>query len=247
MNRSKLAFVLTAALAFVGGVVAGGAGPRAELRRAQEALFEAERAGARGGVGAELTGVLRRSLEEREAERGDVVSRGPTAPIDVRDGPLLPGEPGADAPSDADAVDPTDDDAIAGVGDFTEGAEGVEAAREVLDARFAQARAALVEDARPTPEQLDRIDDAVTRMNDRLAVLAESALSRFQDGGGQPGRRELLSFAADTLDVLATAESEMLSALDAGQRARVREEATDPLSFLDPSLIELLRPLGDGR
>jgi hypothetical protein len=54
-----------------------------------------------------------------------------------------------------------------------------------------------------------------------------------------------MEFGADALDVLLSAEDAMRNTLTPAQRAAMDEEALDPLSWIDPSLLDVLAGLGE--
>jgi hypothetical protein len=139
---------------------------------------------------------------------------------------LRPPPPATDeAPPEPEEEEPDDVDAD----DLAEG-------RTILAARRAQARAALIEDADPTDEQLDAFDAAVADMNADLRALGEDLLARVREHG-EPSRSELYRLAADGLDVVLVAEARILEAFG---DADVDPDALDPLSHLDPSLVDVL-------
>ncbi|MBW2258030.1 MAG: hypothetical protein JRI25_25980 [Deltaproteobacteria bacterium] len=108
--------------------------------------------------------------------------------------------------------------------------------------RRVQARAALLEDADPDDEQLDAFDDAVADMNVALREIAEDVVDRVNEFG-EPTRREMMIFAADTLDVLIEAEERMVSTLDEDQMGQVEDASVDPFSYVDPELLDLFAEL----
>jgi hypothetical protein len=111
--------------------------------------------------------------------------------------------------------------------------------RALLAARRAQARAALLEGTDPTPSQLDGFDAAVADMNAELRALGEDLLLRVRELGGPPPRSELYRYVADGLDVVMEADARIHDALGE-QASEVDAEAIDPLSHVDPALVDLL-------
>jgi len=225
-----------AGLTFGLGLVFGGMGPRAEVRELQQEIFDLKRDGAQSGSGRQIADLITRGLPSRA---GDGPSDRPPADGDEGAGdrqPLPSGSGGSDEPDRVASADAADRPASP----FPP--EEVEAAKAAMALRAAQARAARVEDADPTPEQLAAIDLATTQMNDRLEELA---LQFFQqvEAEGQPDRRELYRMAADTMDAFVSAEDGILASLTPEQRAAVRQEATDPTSFVDDRVIGLLANL----
>jgi hypothetical protein len=111
--------------------------------------------------------------------------------------------------------------------------------RTILAARRAQARAALIEGANPTPEQLDEFDAAVADMNAEMRELGEELLARVRELGETPPRAELYLYAADGLGVVIETEKRIREALGE-QAGHVDAESIDPLSHVDPGLVDLL-------
>ncbi len=138
-------------------------------------------------------------------------------------------------------------------GDEAFGIEGPErppevSRRERLDAmadavamRQAQARQALLEQARPTDEQLAQIDDAFAEMNAILVDESEILLDAARDGA--PTRREGLEFARNAIDALLQAEDALWDTLTDEQLDGVEPEVLDPLGFIDPAVVETLTAL----
>ena len=230
-----------AGLTFGLGLVFGGMGPRAEVRDLQQEIFDLKRDGAQSGSGRQIADLITRGLPSRAGDGpsdrpSDRPPGRPPADGDEGAGDRQPLPSGSDEPDRVASADAADRPASP----FPP--EEVEAAKAAMALRAAQARAALVEDADPTPEQLAAIDLATTQMNDRLEELA---LQFFQqvEAEGQPDRRELYRMAADTMDAFVSAEDGILASLTPEQRAAVRQEATDPTSFVDDRVIGLLANL----
>jgi hypothetical protein len=96
-----------------------------------------------------------------------------------------------------------------------------------------------MEDVEPTEQQLASIDAVLETMNDRLVDVVERASLAMRDGE-EPERLEMFRLAADGLEAFAAAEEGILSQLTPEQRAAVREEATDPTSFIDARVVDML-------
>lgn len=231
-----------AGLTFGLGLVFGGMGPRAEVRELQQEIFDLKRDGAHSGSGRQIADLITRGLPSRGGDLRDGDGAAHRPPAD--------GDEGAGdkpSPERADGPGNSDPDRVAS-GETPDrpaspfAPEEVEAAKAAMALRAAQARAALVEDAEPTPEQLAAIDAATSQMNDRLEELA---LQFFQqvETEGEPNRRDLYRMAADTMDAFVSAEDGILASLTPEQRAAVRQEATDPTSFVDDRVIGLLANL----
>lgn len=229
-NRWGAAHVLVAAVALVIGLVLGGLGPRSEarvLREKVDALSSKDCSSRGSGMGREIAEVFR------------------GRPLD------LPDAPAAEQPAGADPASEGKDRAVSKV----EGAEAPDgqpedqptpeealtAAREAMEMRRAQARAALAE-AGLTEEQMATIDTAMSRMNADLSALTETFVASLQDGA-EPDRREMMVFAADTLDVLIEGEDALYGVLDEQQREGLDEAALDPFSYVDGQVVENLMQL----
>jgi hypothetical protein len=226
--------VIVAAIALVVGLVVGGVGQRAQL----------------AAMTAEIRDLRDRRCDDRPGDLTRLFggSPAPTASADPDAAPEpAPRRHRADAPLGDDETPPAHEPPRAE--EDTDEAEPprIEGARTALAARRAQARAALIEDADPTADQLADVDSAVDDMNAQLDSLARDLVDRVQAGGGELSRREQMQFAADGLDVMLTAQTSIEDALDDDQRAAVDEEAIDPFSYIDPALMDLIEQLDQAR
>jgi len=214
-DRSSAGLVVLAAVALLVGVGLGRFGLQSDLREAEAALVlaEARSCDERGAVGRQIA----RALEGRPVVE---------APPPEIDRPVA-------------APDPDEDGSVAGDGpsEVDDRAE-FEAVADTVALRRAQARQALIEQAQPSEDQLDRIDEAFAVMNDILIDEAEVLLESVHDG--QPARRVGLEFARNSIDALLDAEDAVLSTLSDEQVDQADPEALDPLGFIDPELVEVL-------
>jgi hypothetical protein len=110
---------------------------------------------------------------------------------------------------------------------------------EALDARAAQARAALIEQADPDPEALAAIDAAVARMNEKLKGQVDAFAATVADGA-EPDRRDLMEFGAEALDAVIEADDAFRDAIPEETRADIDDEAVDPFSYIDGSTVAAL-------
>lgn len=227
-----------AAATFLLGLVVGGIGPRGEVADLQQEVFRLEREASRGGnAGRELAALITKGLENR-APGQDGITIAPVRPPDATDDGGPPPDqhvgtreiPGEDAPPPPVA---------------DEGPRTLEAARDALAVRRRQARAALLEDVDPTEDQEAEIDAAFDDMNVELEAIAREVVD-IVNTQGEPSRRDMMRLGADTLDAMVVAEDRVLAVLDPGQRDAVRPEATDPASFVDPEIVDLLLDLDGG-
>lgn len=224
--------LILAAGAFVGGLMIGGAVPRAQVRELEAELFEQQRDCARdGGVAGGLSELIGRALEESpEADRsaqpaGEHAQAPPRTagePATSEEGALLEGEVPPEAPT-------TPEQELAMM-------------RDTLALRSTQARAALFEAVSPNEDQARALDLAIGEMNDQLIDLSYELIAVTKERG-EPDRRTLMQVGADALNILNDAETRMLESLTPEQVAELSEEATDPLSFLDPELVTPLREI----
>lgn len=223
--------VLLAVVAVVLGFVLGGLGPRAQLRTLEASIEDlaAERCEQR--VGRDLAAMF------GAARTSGPPSQAPYVPPHARELTVEPREDTA-AAEPAEVLPPEDP------AEAME--EELEAARTALDLRRAQARAALMEDADPSDEQLDRIDDAVEQMNVELEDLAADIID-VVNSGEEPSRREMMVFAADALDVMITAEESIAGSLGDDQLGSVEDGSIDPFSYIEPDLVDMFYEIDQSR
>lgn len=118
----------------------------------------------------------------------------------------------------------------------------VSAAKTALEARRTQARAALIEDAGLDDTQLAAFDEATAAMNAELIALTDDLVADVQENG-PPSRRDSMQYAAEALDVMISTEDRLNAVLDDDQRTDAAPESLDPLSYVDPSIVDHLREL----
>ncbi len=232
--------VAIAAVALILGIVIGGLGPRQELRALERKVSDLtlSEEQCRSTLGADLAAFMRNGAGSRPARVGSG-----TNPLGDRDPDVL-AEENPEAAELAEAIADEQEAMNAEVADSLEDipAEELEIARTALELRRAQARAALIEDARPDDTQMETIDDAVREMNDSLVGLADELVTML-DNGQEPTRREAMEFAADALDTMLIAEEQMRAALDPDQLGALDDAALDPFSYVSPDLVDLLEGL----
>jgi len=221
--------LLLIGIAVAVGLVLGGLGPRSEVRALREQIAERGDEVCDRQVGREIASVFRGR---------------PWEPSDGADPQVAP--PAPDPPEteqNQSGLQVTVDDRPVGEDEEGPDPETIGAMRDAMELRRTQAEAALREQAGATDEQMATVDEIADSMNDELHSLASELVETVQASGGEASRHELMVFAADTLDVLLDAEEQMYQAFDAAQRAAVDEEATDPLSFVDGRVVEILAEL----
>lgn len=222
MGDWKPKHLLLAAVALILGLVLGGLGPRGRVRDLEQRVTELRRTQSRD--------VGRRIFGEVFAPRVD-------APPDA---PPAEPEPDAAEPDPSPAPDPSPGAERPRV----RGPDVAEAQRmkDGLDLRRAQAAAALREQAEATDEQMDEVDRIVADMNADLTSLAEEFVASV-NAGEEPTRRDMMSFAADTLDVLMATEDALTGVLDPAQLEQLDDKALDPTAYVDGTIVDVLSQL----
>lgn len=226
-------FVLAVA-ALVVGLVVGAWGPRGELLRVRSELDELRQKQARCSRGTAAQGI-------RELLRAE-----PTAPDG---GPeRRPGRHArarAPEPDEAPAGGGAAPQAAPGGGTAPQTAEDAEkAAATALDARRAQARAALAEQADLDDAQLAEIDRITDEMNARLKKQVDELVADSVEHG-DVDRRQMMDFAAESLDAVIAADDQLRATLPADVYAGVDDEAVDPFSYISGDTITGLSELQD--
>ncbi len=222
---------LLVAMALVLGLVLGGMGPRAENRALRVQLSAAEASPCDPQtLGNEMAKIF--------AGRPWVP---PTAAPKEPRAPVVAPPPAAEEPVVVWVDDETEPQPDA---DFIP--EGPEAIQDAMALRRTQAMAVIVEDADPDDAQLASIDAAIDDMNDSLFDIAEGFVDPIV-AGIEPTRRETMEFAADTLEVLLSAEDRMRESLTDDQLDRLDPDATDALSHVDPAIVDVLMDLDPER
>jgi hypothetical protein len=233
---------LFAALTMVLGTVLGALQPRGELLELREQvrmLEQRTRDCERGAAGAGLREFFR-APPARGATRGDGGAN-----------------EGAEPASPSPAVDTGRLGGARGAGNVGEGTEEA-AEREggpgrediatmvaAMDARSAQARAALLEQGDLDDDEMEAIDDAIDRMNARLKQQVD-AFAQSVEAGGDPDRREMMEFAAEALDAVIEADDAMVANIPESVREGMDDEALDPMSFITGETLSAIATL-EGR
>lgn len=230
-------YVLGVALTLMAGVLIGVLSQRGEIHDAQLRIeeLEAQECSSRGigrGLAAAMQGRPRAMLEPEEDEAHDEV-----------------GDGGEDAAADGDE-EGGGIEVEFNLGDGNEGpAEewDEEDVRRELDAlvtaqdlRRTQARAALIEQADPSDDQLETFDQTIDAMNDELMGLTEELVGQLE-GGEELTRHDMMTYAADLLDVMIEADENVAGVI--GEEVDIDDEAYDPFSYIDPSIITTLGEL----
>lgn len=217
---------LPAVVTLVVGILVGAWQPRGELlalRAEVDELRGAAKKPCRGATADQLRSLLRAEPPARDDARDEDAD----APAGA---PEAPTPDGAD---DADAPEAPEPPAGASPEELRDGMH------TALDARRAQARAALAEQSGLEEAQLAEVDRVMDAMNDQL----EAEIGRFVDEAvatGNVDRRDMMDFAAEALDIVIAADDGMRKALPAELYDEVDESALDPLSFLEGDTLDAL-------
>lgn len=211
--------VVTLALGIVIGVAIGAI--PAENWFSTVSSHEAESA-PRDCPKSDFSGVVGNMLED--AGRRNEPASVPTGREPALEGaPVVPAVPGdTDAPIDIE--------------------QEVSAAKTALEVRRTQSRAALIEDAGLDDKQIAAFDEATAAMNAELLALTDDLVTDVKENG-PPSRRDSMQYAAEALDVMISAEDRMNAVLDDDQRADAAAESLDPLSYVDPAIVDHVREL----
>jgi HAMP domain-containing protein len=219
-----------AVIALVVGIVLGAWQPRGELLSLRQELDE-ERAAARRPCRADATDGVRSLLRAPE-------TLGVRAAKPGGDAPAV--EPAVDGPLEAtDAGEEPGQDAPAGGAPFQDIEEARDAMHAALDARRAQAMAALVEQGDLEDDEIEAVNAAMDRMNQELEV----AVGAFVDDAladKQVDRRDVMEFAADALDIVLAADDSVRLALPADLYDDIDPTAVDPLSYVSGDTLDAL-------
>src|SRR5690606_36251606 len=186
------------------GSVIGGLGPRAAPREPSADVDRVDSTHCeRMDVGREVARAIATGIAQNEAT-GTARAHRPTR---------------ADGAPDAVASTATPEPLHGGITDDIElpepdpaEAEEARLAADALALRRQQALAALREQVRPDPAQLDAIQGVVDEMNAELAAIAGDLLA-LVESGEEPTRLDWMIFAADFLDVFIDAETGLAGAL----------------------------------
>lgn len=228
-------FLLSAA-ALVLGTLIGAFQPRGELLALREKVADLERRSReaqRGAAGAGLREFFRAPPAAADRDPAPAPAPGEIS----ADGPAPEGTPPAEAAEANAANTPAERTGPS--------ADDVESMVAALDARAAQARAALMEQADLDDEQLDAIDDAMERMNEKLKRQVD-AFAQSVEAGAEPDRRELMEFAAEALDAVIEADDAIVANIPGSVRAEMDEEALDPMSFISGETLAAIATLEGG-
>ena len=223
-----------AVVALVLGIVLGAWQPRGELleMRAELDALRAEAARSRRGDAARsLRSILRADAPDLAVDGGP------------RRATATPAEGGAtgEAAAGAEAGAPADEGAAAAT--VPPAPEELQASlRAALDARRAQALAALVEQGGLDDAEADAVDAAMDQMNRELKAEVDAFVAEAVESG-EVDRRQLMDFAAETLDIVIAADDRLRQTLPADVYDAVEDGAVDPFSYLSGDTLDGLARL----
>lgn len=240
-------YLVIAVIGLAAGFILGGLGPRGEIRTLETQVAELQKKLDEKPKGLGLANMIK-GLPTSSARRFDDKARSEgVKPADKKSEAIAlapakaPTAQKEDAPAEAPEAVAEGDDLDADGGNPMErfGEERMDEAKTVMEARRAQARAALMERADLEDWQEEQFDEAIDGMNDQL----EDFVVEFADilaSGEEPSRREAMQMAAGVLDIVLETDAEIGGILNEDQLQAAGDEALDPLSYLDPELLNLV-------
>lgn len=111
-----------------------------------------------------------------------------------------------------------------------------------LDARRSQAMAALNEQADLSDEQSAAVDSAMAEMNSQLKAEVDALVATANDGD-IIARRDIMEFAANSLDTVIAADDKLRDIIPAEVYDTLDTEAVDPFSYLSGDAVQSLSKL----
>ena len=234
-------YLLTAAVSIMFGVILGGIKPKQELRKIQKEFRENDSTShkdCQSTIGSDIAQLMggpqsKPKPRPKPKPKPKVNALGDRDPKEIT-------EKHPDAAEIAENIERSQEDFNVELQEeFERSAEEIETARAALELRRAQARAALIEGADPDNDQLQTIDQAVQDMNDALLALS-GEFADIIESGEEPDRRQIMSFTAEALDTMLSAENTMRDALSEEQLSQLDDGALDPFSYVSPDLIDTL-------
>lgn len=228
--------IIIVAVALFVGLILGGIGPRSDLRLLQAQMAELEGKECKpqvkaGDIGALFSQRMSRAKDKSDRDRKEHKEEklGTAAPTTVPQPVVAAAETPAPRPNgmrDALAAD----------------ASQLAQAKATLDLRRTQSRQAFIESAKLDEEQIKDFDETMGKMNDGLREVAEQ-LAAVLEAGEEPSRHEMMVFAAEALDVFIETDSQLNDLLSDDQYNDVKEDALDPVNYIDPALLDIFMGL----
>jgi DNA-binding transcriptional ArsR family regulator len=119
-----------------------------------------------------------------------------------------------------------------------------EAAKAALDARRAQALAALAEQSDLSDEELKSVEEAIDSFNSNLKASVDAFVAEAKTHGTVE-RRDVMALGADILDHAVTADDSLHSLISAESRQGMDPELLDPFSYISGDVVESVSELKD--
>lgn len=111
-----------------------------------------------------------------------------------------------------------------------------------LDARRSQALAALTEQGDLSDDQVDAVDAVMNEMNAKLKDEVNDFVAAA-NAGEDPDRRDMMEFAANTLDAVIIADDKLREIIPADIYDTLDAEAVDPFSYISGDAVPGLADL----
>ena len=229
-------YVLAVALALMAGVLIGVLSQQPEIHDARQTIAELEERdcksrGVGRGLAAAMHGRPRAMIEPDEPDA--------PADADVEEEPEEPqeqdeGESGFEFEIDLGDEKPVEE------WDDEDVRRELDALVTAQDLRRTQARAALIEQADPSDEELETFDQTIDAMNGELLELTHELVEQI-DNDEEVTRHDMMTYAADLLDVMIVADENVANVV--GGQTDIDDEAYDPFSYVDPEIISVLGEL----
>jgi len=229
-------YVLAVALALMGGVLIGVLSQQPEIHETHQRITELEARDCKSrGVGRGLAAAMQgrpRAMVE------------PDTPDDFEDEDAVEETQEPEDPQEGESgfefeID-LGDDKRAEEWDEEDVRRELDALVTAQDLRRTQARAALIEQADPSDEQLETFDQTIDAMNEELLELTHELVEQI-DNDEELTRHDMMTYAADLLDVMIDADENVANVV--GGQTDIDDEAYDPFSYVDPEIISVLGEL----
>lgn len=226
---------LPAVLAMVVGILLGAWQPRGELLRLRSELDASRGKDCRSDAAAsvrDLLGAGGMHSPDDPPTRKPGSSPKPASPDQDKEAPenTLPGDDGTEGTEAPENRLPPE--------------EELKEMAAVLDARRAQAIAALSEQADLDEAEIATVEAVYDKMNASLKASVDEFVARAESTGVVE-RRDMMALGADVLDAAVVAEDGVRSALPPDVAADLPEEYTDPLAFISSDVVMSLSRIRD--
>ncbi|HNH50195.1 MAG TPA: hypothetical protein PKY30_24380, partial [Myxococcota bacterium] len=219
-------------LALVVGILLGAWQPRGELLRLRSELDASRGKDCRSDAAASVRDLL--GAGGMHSPDDVPVKRSPTSPT--------PSDPG-EKPAAPENIPPDALEAEAPKNQLPPEEELKEMAA-VLDARRAQAIAALSEQADLDEAEIATVEAVYDKMNAQVKASVDEFVARAE-ASGTVERRDMMALGADVLDAAVVAEDGVRSVLPPDVAADLPEEYTDPLAFISSDVVMSLSRIRD--